>query len=340
MEIQTNTPLKDFTTMRLGGPARFIATATNKDELASLVTKAKQNSIPFFIIGGGSNIIVKDEGYSGLVILDRISGFEIVSQDAGGAIIRVGGGENWDATVERTVGMGLSGIETMSGVPGTAGATPVQNVGAYGQEISDTLIELEAYDTNTDQFVTLQNADCGFAYRNSIFKDPAKRHHIIVSVTLKLKSLNPAPPFYESLQKYLDAKSVTYYTPATIRDAVLAIRSEKLPDPTVYPNTGSFFKNPVIERWLYDDLLKEYPDMPSYEMEGDNVKIPAGWLIEQAEMKGHASHGMKTYEKNALVFVNMSAENYADLEAFKEEIRGAVRDKFRISLEQEPETLG
>lgn len=339
MEIQTNIPLKDYTTMRLGGPARFMATATTREELSGLIARAKQLNLPFFVLGGGSNVIVKDEGFSGIVILNRIKGFEVVSEDVASVTVRIGAGENWDDAVAQAVGMNLSGIEAMSAIPGTAGATPVQNVGAYGQEIADTLLEVEAYDTQTSTFVALQGADCGFSYRDSMFKDPKRRHHVIVSITLQLDRSNPAPPFYESLQKYLDEKSITYYTPSIIRDAVIAIRAEKLPDPAVYPNTGSFFKNPIIERWLYTDLLNEYPDMPSYEMDDDHVKIPAGWLIDQAGMKGHEAHGMKTHEKNALVFVNVSAQHYADLESFKEEIRGAVRDKFRISLEQEPETL-
>lgn len=339
MEIQTGVLLKNYTTMQLGGPARFMATATTREELAALIARAKQLSLPYFVLGGGSNVIVRDEGFAGIVILNRIKGYEVLGEDIASVTVRIGAGENWDETVARSVGMNLSGIEAMSAIPGTVGATPVQNVGAYGQEIADTLVELEAYDTVTDTYVTLQSADCGFSYRDSIFKNPARRHHIIASVTLQLDRTNPAPPFYERLQKYLDEKTITYYTPSIIRDAVIAIRSDNLPDPAVYPNTGSFFKNPIIERWLYTDLLKEYPDMPSYEMDDDHVKIPAGWLIDQAGMKGHESHGMKTFEKNALVFVNVSAQNYADLDAFKEEVRGAVRDKFRISLDQEPETL-
>jgi UDP-N-acetylmuramate dehydrogenase len=325
--------------MKLGGPARFMATATTPADLAAIVQSAKQHDLPFFVLGGGSNIVVRDEGFAGMIILNRIAGFEILSQKDGDTVIKIGAGENWDATVARTVEMNLSGIEAMSAIPGMVGATPVQNVGAYGQEIADTLVELEAYDTTSEQFVILRNEDCGFSYRNSIFKDPSKRSHIITSITLRLSQDAPKPPFYDSLQKYLDAHSVTYYTPAVIREAVTAIRADKLPDPSIYPNTGSFFRNPIIEKWQHDDLLKEYPDMPSYPMGDDHVKIPAGWLIEQAGMKGHDGHGMRTHDKNALVIVNVSAEHYADLEAFRDEIIGAVRDKFRIHLEQEPEIL-
>lgn len=325
--------------MRLGGPAKFLATATTPQELVELIQHAKTQNLPFFVLGGGSNIVIRDEGFAGLVILNRIAGFDVLSQTDGDTIIKIGAGENWDSVVKRSVDMNLSGIEALSAIPGTAGATPVQNVGAYGQEISDVLVELEAYDTETRQFVLLKNEDCVFSYRSSIFKDPSKRHHVIINLTLRLSQTNPTPPFYQSLQTYLDAYKITYFTPAVIRDAVIAIRSEKLPDPAVYPNTGSFFKNPIIEKWQYDELKKNYSDMPGYEMDSDHIKVPAGWLIEQAGMKGHEGHGMRTHDKNALVIVNVAAQGYADLDAFKEEIRGAVRDQFRISLEQEPETL-
>ena len=339
MEIQTNIPLKDYSTMHLGGPARFLTSVTSPEELAKAIQNAQANSLPFFVLGGGSNIIIEDKGFNGLIILNKIPGFEVLKQEDGKTYIKIGAGEVWDSVVARTVEMGLSGIEALSSIPGTAGATPVQNVGAYGQEIADTLVELEAYDTTKNAFVVLSADDCGFSYRNSIFKDPATRHHIITSITLALSLNHPSPPFYESLQTYLDAHNITYYTPSVIRDAVMAIRAEKLPDPSVYPNAGSFFRNPIIEMWQYNELLKDYPDMPSYPVDDKHVKIPAGWLIEAVGMKGYSAHGLKTHDKNALVIVNVSAQTYSDLEAFKEEIRGKVRDTFRISLVQEPEEL-
>ncbi len=339
IKIEQNVPLAHYSTMGLGGPARFLATAHTKQDLAGLIERAQRHALPFFVLGEGSNIVIRDEGFGGLIILNRISGFDILSQADGDTVIKVGAGENWDNIVAQTVKLELSGIEAMSAIPGTAGATPVQNVGAYGQEISDTLVELEAYDTQTHQFVIIAGSDCGFAYRTSIFKDSTKRHHIITSITLKLSQGNPNPPFYASLQTYLDARGVTYYTPAVIREAVIAIRAEKLPDPAVYPNTGSFFHNPIIEKWQYDELRKTYPDMPSYEMDDNHIKVPAGWLIEHAGMKNHIRHGLRIHDKNALVIVNVSAKSYAELEAFENEIRGAVRDTFRIFLQQEPETL-
>lgn len=340
MNALTNAPLKDYTTMQLGGSARFMVEVTSPEEVRATVLKAKENNLPLFVMGGGSNIIARDEGFIGIIILNRLPGFKVLNDDGVTATIKIGAGENWDETVARTVGMGLSGIETMSAIPGTAGATPVQNVGAYGQEISNTLVSLEAYDIVEDAFITLTNADCSFSYRNSIFKATADRRYIILNITLQLKYTAPQPPFYASLQTYLDENNITYYTPQIIRDAVIEVRKNKLPNPTLTPNTGSFFKNPIIEQWQLDELEKTYGgNVPQFKMADGRYKIPAGWLIEQAELKGYANHGMKTFEKNALVLINESATSYADLAAFREEIIDKVRDQFRIALEQEPEEL-
>src|SRR5690606_20351746 len=231
-------------------------------------------------------VIARDEGFSGIVVHNRIPGFEILSDDASHTTVKIGAGENWDSVVKRTVDMNLSGIEAMSAIPGTAGAAPVQNVGAYGQEIADTLQSLEAYDIENDQFVTLEAVDCGFSYRNSIFRSSAAGRYVILNITLQLYKSSPKPPFYAALQKYFEEHGITIYTPQIVRDAVIAIRKDKLPDPSVVANTGSFFKNALVEKWQYDDLKKTYPDMPSYDMPDGRYKIPTGWLIEQAGLKG------------------------------------------------------
>lgn len=336
MDVHTNIPLKNYLSMKLGGPARFMTTVTTPEELAQACKNALSQGIPFFILGGGSNVIARDEGFNGIIIRNRILGFEVVHDDAASTTVKIGAGENWDEAVAKLVTMGLSGVEAMSAIPGTIGAAPVQNVGAYGQEIADTLISLEAYDTKSDKFVTLMNEDCGFSYRHSIFRGDQTNRYGIVNVTLRLYKASPQPPFYDALQRYLDDNSITLYTAATIRDAVTAIRQEKLPDPVRTPNTGSFFKNAVIERWQLDDLRKTWPDIPSYDLGDKQVKIPTGWLIEQTGLKGQVLHGMKVHDKNALVLINESAASYADLDAARTEIIGKVRDMFRIQIEQEP----
>lgn len=322
--------------MKLGGNARFMVEVHTPQELVELCQNAKKQQLPIFILGGGSNVIAKDGGYNGIVILMRIPGFEIIADDINNTTIKIGAGEDWDSVVKRTVDMNLTGIESMSAIPGTAGASPFQNVGAYGQEIADTLESLEAYDTKNGNFVTLQSSDCGFSYRNSIFRSSEAGRYIITSVTLKLSKNTPQPPFYDSLQKYLDENGIKIFTAKIIREAVIEIRKKKLPDPKIYPNTGSFFKNAIIEKWLLDDLLKTNPSMPSFDMGNGTYKIPSGWLIESVGLKGYLSHGMKVYENNSLVLINESADSYEDLANARDEIIGKVRDKFRIQIEQEP----
>jgi UDP-N-acetylmuramate dehydrogenase len=336
MEIHTNIPLKNYTTMRLGGNARFMTDVHTPDEVASIYHNAKTQQLPIFVLGGGSNIIVRDEGFPGIVIRNRISGFSIVAEDSQSTTVRIGAGELWDEVVRRTVDMNLSGIEAMSAIPGTAGAAPVQNVGAYGQEIADTLLSLEAYDSQTDTLVVLQSSDCGFSYRHSIFRGKQAGRYVITAITIRLYKAAPQPPFYAALQSYFDAHDTTLFTPQVIRDAVIDIRANKLPDPKQLPNTGSFFKNAIIEDWQLSDLKATYPDMPTYDMPDGRIKVPTGWLIEQAGLKGQTLHGMRIHDKNALVLINESAASYGDLALARDEIIGAVRDQFHIMIEQEP----
>lgn len=336
MDVHTNIPLRNYTTMRLGGNARFMTEVHTPEEVAEVCRNAKKQNLPIFILGGGSNVIVHDEGFAGIVVRNRIPGFEVVSDEPGQVRIKIGAGENWDETVKKTVDMNLSGIEAMSAIPGTAGAAPVQNVGAYGQEIADSLVSLEAYDIQNDTFILLENADCGFSYRHSIFRGSEAGRYVITSITLRLYKAAPQPPFYTAVQNYLDEHNITIYTAQTIRDVVIDIRKNKLPDPAEMPNTGSFFKNAIIEQWQLNDLQVQYPDMPTYDMPDGRFKVPAGWLIEQAGYKGKTLYGMRVHDKNALVLINESAKSYADLAAARDEIIGAVRDKFRITIEQEP----
>lgn len=336
MDLHKDIPLKNYLTMKIGGNAAYMVEVRTKEEIASICQQAKAKNIPIFVLGGGSNVIAKDSGFQGLVIRIRIPGFEVVSDDPGSTTIRIGAGEDWDSVVKRSVDMNLSGIEAMSSIPGTTGATPVQNVGAYGQEIADTLVELSAYDTKEDRFVKLQNSDCKFSYRDSIFRSTEKGRYIIFSVTLKLSKNLPQPPFYASLQQYLDDKGLTTYTASDIRDAVVTIRNQKLPDPEQKPSCGSFFKNAIVEEWQLNDLKTKYPDAPLSEMGDGTYKIPTGWLIDKAGLKGQLLHGMRVSESNALILINESAKSYTDLAAARDEIKIKVRDLFRIEIEQEP----
>lgn len=336
MDIHTNIPLKNFTTMKLGGNARFMTEVHTPEDVVTVYHNAKTQSLPVFILGGGSNVIARDEGFAGIVIRMRIPGFDIIADDINSTTIRIGAGESWDEVVKRTVDLHLSGIEALSAIPGTAGASPVQNIGAYGQEVADTLESLVAYDTATDAFVTLLNADCNFSYRHSIFRGDQIGRYIITSITLKLSKTTPQPPFYEALQTYFDEHSIKIFTQDIVRKAVIDIRTNKLPDPNVFPNTGSFFKNAIVEDWQLNDLRASNPDIPTYDMGDGHFKIPTGWLIEHTGLKGKILHGIKVHDKNALVLINESATSYRDLADARDEIIGAVRDTFHIQIEQEP----
>lgn len=336
MDVHTNIPLKNYTTMKLGGNARFMTNVSSVEQIDAVVKQAVAHSLPIFVLGGGSNTIVHDEGFAGMVVRNRIMGYDIIEDTPSYTVIRVGAGEDWDSVVKRSVEANLSGIEALSAIPGTAGAAPVQNIGAYGQEIADVLVAVDAYDIANQKSVVLSAEDCQFSYRSSIFRESAAGQYIITHITIRLEKTSPSPPFYAALDDYFTSHSITFFTPQVVRDAVMNIRFEKLPDPAQRPNSGSFFKNAVIEDWQYQELLKEYPDMPSYPMPDNHHKIPTGWLIEKVGLKGQLLHGMRIHEKNALVLINESASSYADLDAARNEIRGTVRDTFRISIEQEP----
>ncbi len=338
MNLRQSVPLSSLTTMRLGGIAKYVVGVTTQQDLIEAVNFAKENSIPWFVMGSGSNVIAHGD-YEGLVILNRILGFEKISEDDSSVVYKVGAGEVWDSVVDKLTDLGLSGVEAMSFIPGYAGATPIQNVGAYGQEIADTLIELEAYDTNRGEFVILSNNDCQFSYRDSRFKNPANRYHIITSLTLKLSKAWLQPPFYPSLQKYLSDNAATDYSPANIREAVIAVRSSKLPPVDEMASAGSFFKNPIVERNIVDRILIDFPDAPHWPMSNGKAKLAAGWLIDKAGLKDFSRYGMAVFPGNALVITNISASSAGDLERFKSDIVNTVRNKFAVTLEQEPENL-
>jgi UDP-N-acetylmuramate dehydrogenase len=336
MDIHTNIPIKNLTTMKLGGPARFFAEVHTPEDLQSVYQNAQAKHIPVFILGGGSNVVAQDAGYQGLILRMRIPGFEVIKEDIYSTTIKIGAGEDWDLTVARTVQMNLTGIEAMSAIPGTTGAAPVQNIGAYGQEVSETLVSVEAYDTSNNSFVALTRDECGFSYRHSIFRGSEKGRYIITSVTLELSKNQPAPPFYDSLQQYIDEHSIQLITHQSIRNAIIDIRKEKLPDPAVKPSAGSFFKNALIEQWRLTDIQKNFPDIKVYDMGTGTFKVSSGWLIEKSGFKGQLVHGMRVNEKNCLVLINESATGYNDLAEARDEIMNKVRDTFQIQLEQEP----
>ncbi len=341
MNIRQHESLSQHSTMRLGGFADYAVDVTSREELQEAIAWAEERSLPVMIIGGGSNVIWRVEGFRGLLLVSRIMGYEELQEDDENWYITVGAGEDWDSVVQRTAAKGLTGIEALSLIPGTAGATPVQNVGAYGQDISQTLVSLEAYDNQTKQVVNIATADCAFGYRTSRFKAGDRGRFFITSLTFHLLHRNPMPPFYMTVQSYFDEHNIHEYTPQTMRDAVIAIRSAKLPDPKIVANNGSFFPNVAVDESFLAQLQAEHGTVPHAPLGNGKVKLYAAWLVEQAGFKNFhdPKTGMATWHKQPLVLVNEHATSANQAIAFAAEIVDAVEAKFHVRLQQEPELL-
>ena len=342
MYIRKNVSLDKYSTMRLGGKAKFLTTVKDKSELPHLLDWANEQKMPVIMIGGGSNLIWSDKGFDGLVIVNKILGYKLEKEADEHTYVTIGSGEDWDRAVAKTVADGLHGIEALSLIPGTTGATPVQNVGAYGQEIADTLVSVEAYDTHFKKYVIIPADQCDFGYRTSRFKTKDKGRFYITALCFRLHHKDPEPPFYPSLQTYIDEMGIKKFTPKTLREIVIAVRSSKLPDPKKVANNGSFFANPVITKKQFEILHKKYPKMPHWPLKDGTVKLSAAWLIEHAGFKNFhdTKTGMATWSKQPLVLVNEKAETTSDLLHFRNRIMKEVHTKFGIELEQEPELIG
>ncbi len=332
MNIQENIPIADLTTMRLGGAARFVIDIEKESDVPEAYAFAREHNLPVYVLGSGSNIIGRDSGFDGVILVNKLKGMS----DDGDGVFSAYSGELLDDFVQFTTKKDYSGIETLSAVPGTVGAAPVQNVGAYGQDIAQTIVSVRAFDTKTEEFVEIAKDQMDLGYRHSIFNSGEDvGRYFITKLTIKLKKTTLRPPFYTSLQKYLDDYHITDYSPETIRQAVRAVRESKLPDPAEIASSGSFFKNIYLTDKKEIATAKE-KGIPVW----DEGKIPSGWLLENAGLKGKAFHGMRVSDKAALVLINESAKSYADLDAAREEIIQIVKDKFGYTLEQEPMELG
>ena len=334
MTVKENVPLSELTSMQIGGTARYVFTCENNEDIRYAMKFVRRENLAWFVLGGGSNVIANGD-FDGVIILNRVKGFEQIDD----VTYKIGAGEDWDKTVEKLCKLGLSGVECLSFVPGLVGAFPVQNVGAYGHDISQVLSELTVYDINTDEFSVLSNAECEFGYRGSIFKSQTDRHLTICDITLRLSREQLQPPFYNSLQKYLDENNITDYSPMSLRTAVTAIRNSKLPPVDKIPSAGSFFKNPILNADLAREFLAKFPDAPHWTLSGDREKLSAGWLVDQCGLRGYRNYGFQVYPDNTLVITNTGGGTDKGLFQFRAEIIEKVKEKFDITLEQEPEIL-
>jgi len=338
MIIQENIPLAQYTTFRIGGPARYFSVVTNEDELVEAVTFAKDKKLSTLIIGGGSNLLISDDGFNGLVIKMEINGVkkdELQSVDY--ELITAGAGEDWDKLVEKTVSENFYGLENLSSVPGTVGASPVQNIGAYGAEVSNVISSVRALDTKTMKFVDLSNTDCHFSYRNSLFKEE-KGRFIITGVTYKLYKDGKVNIDYRDLKEYFEGKGKGSLSPIEVRQAIVEIRKNKLPDWKKFGTAGSFFKNPIITIEQFEQLKSKYSEIPGYLEADGRVKVSLGWILDKlCDVKGLTVGNVGTYEKQALVIVTKPGATASEVLAFSNELIHRVKDKTGIDIEGEVE---
>ncbi|WP_207494299.1 UDP-N-acetylmuramate dehydrogenase [Aridibaculum aurantiacum] len=334
MQIQENISLRPYNTFGIDVTARFFTSFNSLESLQELVTSPLFNSQPHMVLGGGSNVLFTSN-YNGLVLRNELTGIERVNEDADHYYIRAAAGENWHQFVLHCIENNYAGVENLSLIPGNVGASPMQNIGAYGVEIKDVFHELEAYSIANNTAVIFNKEDCEFGYRESVFKKKYKGKFIITSVTFRLSKQANFNTSYGAIQQELDAMGVQQLNIAAISQAVINIRRSKLPDPAVTGNAGSFFKNPTIPNEQFEQLKQQHPAIVGYSAGTSQTKVAAGWLIEQAGWKGYRTGDAGCHPKQALVLVNYGHATGNQVYALSEEIVQSVQDRFGIILERE-----
>ena len=314
--------------------AKLFSEVKSVEELKEIIADKKLNTEQKFILGGGSNILFT-KNFDGLVLKNSLSGIEVVKEDTNHVWVRVAAGEVWHRFVLWCIEKKLAGIENLSLIPGLVGAAPMQNIGAYGAEIKDTFEELEAVDMTTTEKIIFNNANCEFGYRESVFKNKFRNKFFISSVTFRLNKIPKYNINYGDIKMTLDEMRVTELSLKAVSDAVIKIRSSKLPDPAVLGNAGSFFKNPTIEITLFENLISKNPLMPNYPQQDGQVKIPAAWLIEQCGWKGKVIGHTGTHKQQALVLVNYGGATGEEIWNLAMKIQQLVKEKFGIVISPE-----
>lgn len=312
--------------------ARFIE-YDNVDELTDLLRKEGGRLHPLLHIGGGSNLLFSGN-YPGTVLHSAIKGFEVVAEDADKVEVRAGAGEVWDDFVAYVVANGWYGAENLSAIPGEVGASAVQNIGAYGVEVKDLIVAVETLAADTAERRVFTNAECGYAYRESVFKKELKGRYIVTHVVYRLGKRPVFHLDYGNIRAELERRACEP-TLETVRDVVMSIRASKLPDPKVLGNAGSFFMNPVVPRSLFETLRERYPDMPHYDVDNDRVKIPAGWMIDSCGWKGKALGRAAVHDRQALVLVNLGGATGREVMHLAHEVARSVHDTFGIDIRPE-----
>jgi UDP-N-acetylmuramate dehydrogenase len=332
MIYDMNLDLRTYSTFNTGGIAHKVFEIKEKEDIKKVTSYCEYIHKPLVIIGEGSNSIFSDTTDKYVIGLMCIPGIEILSQVENSVFIKAYAGELWDTVVSWSVEHELSGLEALSGIPGKAGAAPIQNIGAYGSDISKSFVEAEVFDRKTKSFVTLIHDQCEFGYRESVFKKEKDRY-IIVSITLKLSTIQAIIPQYKDVQDFF----ISNPNPSTkeIRDAIIQIRNSKIPDYKKVPNCGSFFKNPIITKTHLEKIKEKFEDIPSFEISYDMYKVFAGWLIEHVDYASAQTGGIVFNETNKLVLLNTDA-TFDDLQNTLSKITKLVQEAYDITLEIEP----
>jgi len=340
MKVEENVDLFPFNTFGIHARARYFATVTTREEVQKLLEHDLFRSHQRLFLGGGSNILFTDD-FNGLVVKNAVTGISVVSEDDTSITLNVGSGENWHAFVMHCVSRDYGGIENLSLIPGTVGAAPMQNIGAYGVEVKEVIDYVNAIELATGRERRFSREECAFGYRESIFKLTERDQFFISSVTLTLtKKTHRINTGYGAIADVLRAKGITNPSISDVSSAVVAIRTSKLPDPAHIGNAGSFFKNPVVTQHHFDTLSKTYPTIPSFPVGEGKVKVPAGWLIEQCGWKGFTRGNIGVHKNQALVLVNYGGGEGRMIRALAEEIQSSVQEKFGIHLQPEVNIIG
>ncbi len=332
IQIQENVALAPLTTMRTGGNARFFVQAKSSDEVSEAFLWAGVRELPIFILGGGSNTLVPDEGFHGLVIKIEIKGIAYREIEAG-IRVTVGGGVTWDDLVQDVVARNLWGVENLSLIPGAVGGAVVQNIGAYGVEARETIFCVEAFDTLTMKLKTFSNKECAFGYRESIFKK--NKHLVVISASLDLAHAGVARLDYEDVKNYFNEKEIVMPTLVEIRDAIVAIRTAKMPALSI-GTAGSFFKNPVVSEDKFEDLKHQFPGIKAYPQGNGTVKLSAAWLLDRlGNFCGVRRGEAGVHERQALIIVNYGNATTREICALAEAMKREVKEKTGVVLEEE-----
>lgn len=334
MIIRENCSLKAYNTFGIQANARFLVEFDSVEDLSQILTHPPFHVLPRQILGGGSNVLFLRD-YPGVVLVNCIRGIRIEREDPDHVWIKAGAGETWNDLVNFTVDRGWGGLENLALIPGSVGAAPMQNIGAYGMEIKDVFEELEALEISTQKTSNFSAGQCAFGYRESYFKHAGKDRYVILSVTLRLAKKPVLNTSYGAIADELRKAGISSPGVRDVRDAVIRIRTSKLPDPKKLGNAGSFFKNPVVDLSLAEKLRKTYPGIVTYPVDDQRVKLAAGWLIEQCGWKGKSVGEAGVHEQQALVLVNRGTAKGEDLLRLSEQVQQSVLGKFGVLLERE-----